>query len=517
MKRIFLIDDVFSLVPSSSTSLIDQDLKARIFALRKRLGSININSLVNPTSSSSHDLPSMEQRRRVESLFAGIYADFERLSPSSPDPTINAELRSLKIELDAASERIQRIRDLSNLSDVIHLCDKALSDLLEHIDSYPSPPKGELSSTYVDDISCPPEQQLESRSTFTRKLVSDVAAKFVRVAIDPRARAEKKRIDQTWSELHDMSNDLIRGQKSRPPSVISSGRNSRSSIGSVSPTPGFIGSNKSASYSNLSLGKSSRRPSASRPSTSGRFLSPTVVPNTRRVVSGDSDTPSRSTSRLSAVSSSARSVSGPGPSATSTLHKPTFASRQRTGSMSSNAAYSTPVKHAKENSSRPRAQTNQRVREGTLSPTGSDMSSASKSRTISFSNPRSRADSSRSNSSASTWSRAPRQSFPLPTFPTPPRKALPSKKKEYVANPQSKLDMAVGEVVNKLPVNINISMVPETWKDQSGKYWIGSEQDPKLCFCRILRSRTVMVRVGGGWTELSKYVLLYFSSILLLI
>lgn len=65
--------------------------------------------------------------------------------------------------------------------------------------------------------------------------------------------------------------------------------------------------------------------------------------------------------------------------------------------------------------------------------------------------------------------------------------------------------MAVGDVVNKLPVNINIEVVADTWKDQSGKYWIG-DQDPKLCFCRILRSKTVMVRVGGGWCELSKSV-----------
>jgi len=110
----------------------------------------------------------------------------------------------------------------------------------------------------------------------------------------------------------------------------------------------------------------------------------------------------------------------------------------------------------------------------------------------------------------STWARAPRQSFPVPTIPTPPRKPPP--KKAYVANPKSKLDMAVGDVVNKLPVNINVAMVPETWKDQSGKYWIG-DQDPKLCFCRILRSRTVMVRVGGGWTELSKFIKDHFADL----
>jgi hypothetical protein len=71
--------------------------------------------------------------------------------------------------------------------------------------------------------------------------------------------------------------------------------------------------------------------------------------------------------------------------------------------------------------------------------------------------------------------------------------------------------VAVGDVVNKLPadVDIKVEVAQDTWQDKSGKYWIGSE-DPKLCFCRILRSQTVMVRVGGGWMELSKWVFLNF-------
>ena len=110
--------------------------------------------------------------------------------------------------------------------------------------------------------------------------------------------------------------------------------------------------------------------------------------------------------------------------------------------------------------------------------------------------------------SLSRWSRAPRLSFPNVPKQSPPRARVPQPKKPYIANPQNKLDVAVGDVVNKLPVNINVEVVADTWKDQSGKYWIG-DQDPKLCFCRILRSQTVMVRVGGGWSELSKY---HFSS-----
>jgi hypothetical protein len=111
--------------------------------------------------------------------------------------------------------------------------------------------------------------------------------------------------------------------------------------------------------------------------------------------------------------------------------------------------------------------------------------------------------SARSTNSRGTWSRAPRQSFSFERPQTPQNKPTQVQKKRYVANPSNKLDVAVGDVVNSLPVNIDIEVVADTWKDQSGKYWIGGE-DPKLCFCRILRSQTVMVRVGGGWAELSK-------------
>ncbi|KAK8864540.1 hypothetical protein IAR55_001790 [Kwoniella newhampshirensis] len=92
----------------------------------------------------------------------------------------------------------------------------------------------------------------------------------------------------------------------------------------------------------------------------------------------------------------------------------------------------------------------------------------------------------------------------------------PQAETEYVADPRSGLDIAVGNIVNKLGVNVPMRPVglntSDKWKDQSGKYWIGAEGRAKLCFCRILRSRTVMVRVGGGWVELSKFLLDHFAE-----
>jgi len=45
-----------------------------------------------------------------------------------------------------------------------------------------------------------------------------------------------------------------------------------------------------------------------------------------------------------------------------------------------------------------------------------------------------------------------------------------------------------------MEVSVPIQAVSSSgWEDKSGKYWIGDEEDAKLCFCRILRSQTVMV------------------------
>jgi hypothetical protein len=71
----------------------------------------------------------------------------------------------------------------------------------------------------------------------------------------------------------------------------------------------------------------------------------------------------------------------------------------------------------------------------------------------------------------------------------------------YVADPRNDLDVALGDIVNDSPYKIQVKMVP----GEVGKYWFGNV-NPKLAYCRILRSRMVMVRVGGGWVELSQFL-----------
>ncbi|RXK39305.1 hypothetical protein M231_03384 [Tremella mesenterica] len=108
----------------------------------------------------------------------------------------------------------------------------------------------------------------------------------------------------------------------------------------------------------------------------------------------------------------------------------------------------------------------------------------------------------------------------LPIISSTPRPLPVTPKRRYVSNPRSKLDVAVGKVVNKLkvhvpvvPVNQEIAPLEEGWETETGSYWIGAKGRARLCYCRILRSKMVMVRVGGGWCELSQFLQDHFSEL----
>ncbi|GAA5880177.1 hypothetical protein JCM3774_006075 [Rhodotorula dairenensis] len=73
---------------------------------------------------------------------------------------------------------------------------------------------------------------------------------------------------------------------------------------------------------------------------------------------------------------------------------------------------------------------------------------------------------------------------------------------------RNKLDCAVGLVAKAMPF-VTIESAEGRWTHESGVYLIGE----RPCFCRLLRSKQVMVRVGGGWLELSQYVLSWSSVV----
>ncbi|KAG2188800.1 hypothetical protein INT44_003939, partial [Umbelopsis vinacea] len=77
----------------------------------------------------------------------------------------------------------------------------------------------------------------------------------------------------------------------------------------------------------------------------------------------------------------------------------------------------------------------------------------------------------------------------------------PHPRYEYLSDPHSDLDTAVGRIINASPYPLKVKRVP----GEVGKYWFG-EDNPRLVYCRILPSNLVMVRVGGGWVELAQFL-----------
>ncbi|CAO3627455.1 unnamed protein product [Mucor hiemalis] len=84
---------------------------------------------------------------------------------------------------------------------------------------------------------------------------------------------------------------------------------------------------------------------------------------------------------------------------------------------------------------------------------------------------------------------------------TPADSSSGSKTSTYVADPKNELDVQLSLIVNDSPFRMKVKKVP----GEVGKYWFGDEH-PRLVYCRILPSKMVMVRVGGGWVELSKFM-----------
>jgi len=388
-------------------------------------------------------------------------------------------MKNLKGELNTAKHLLDRCQELAWLSDKISGCDAALSDLLEHVDGYPSAPITDLQSPHVSDRSKPPEEQLTARVAFTDGLLKDLDALSASIAPDPRVVTERERLEQTWSELQEMCTDRL-NNKSRPSTASgrepgsgrtsSLSRGSSSSARSVRTPPVWSRAEKTPSKKhrgNLGLGPSPR------PSM---VLSPVTPRNSSSRITSEALVPPKE--RKAPKLSKRRSTSGPQIDPNSSIHKSTFSSRQRNASIAASDLPVTPTKPSFSGARSP-FKTPKPLRSG--SPTPSDASSIN-------TKPR----------SLSGYSAKGAKS-PFSKTPRPPVSRQPVRK-PYVANPKNKLDVAVGNVVNKMAVSVPIQAVsPSNWEDKSGKYWIGDDEDAKLCFCRILRSQTVMVVRQDGF------------------
>ncbi|TCD70502.1 hypothetical protein EIP91_003263 [Steccherinum ochraceum] len=201
--------DMFSVRPRTMHPSDDSStgIKSAIFKLRKRLRSIGINELARP-SAQTHALPTKAQQSNVEIQLLQVVQDTEQLPNSvDDDSVVDTELRSLRSEVEASHALLQRIQSLTAFSATVEECDNALSDLLEHIDSFPSLPAGPLAASHTSNSAHSPELQLTTRLAFTERLIDGLKSGFSSVTDDIRASSEHERILQTWKVVADTWKD----------------------------------------------------------------------------------------------------------------------------------------------------------------------------------------------------------------------------------------------------------------------------------------------------------------------
>lgn len=461
-----------------------QRFQIQIAELRARLRGLSLHSWARPSPDSAHAsiLPSANLVNDLHSTFTEIQTTAQSFQPTLVDDVaVEAELHSLHFELDGSKELLERCRTLATAAGKVSECDTALSDLLEHIDSYPGEPF-ETSSSHIPNPEHTPQQKLAARLKFTQELLDSLDVVIKSTQNDPRLLSERERLDQTWQELQEMTADRLAERASRPATDSESGEPSgRGSSASIASTTDVSDA----------LSKTVTRPPSKKPrgvlgvhrQPSSRAMPPSPTPPPKQ-----RPTHAEKLTRRTGSTSSSRSISGPLVSNNANTLAPTFASRQRTTSTSSTGGNSiTPLRK----SDRIPPSPVQRLRSILVpSPTLSDLSTSSRApytpRSVSgFVPPR--------RISTMSLSRS-LNGRPSADRNITPRR--PPERKKYVPNKKNKLDVAVGRVVNTLPVHVSIEHVSGTggdgWEDKSGRYWIGDE-NPRLCFCRILRSHTVMV------------------------
>lgn len=450
--------------PLQHREVHDSEAATRAQSLKKRLKCIGLTDLAIPGSASSSALPTEEAADCLLVSFKSIEIEAKELLESCTGDVLDAELHSLKAEVELSRGQLTRIQQLSRLFSSTILCDSAFSEFLDYIDSHEGPSHAPSQSTSLPSST---GEILSERMARTKSVFEDMIEQYHPVADDPRAAAEYNRLKQTWEELAEMAVEKLNGRVSRPgsASAFNSGRSSKASSRDE----------RKGKYDNLSV--SSRDGFLDSPFMQRRSVSSSSAASASALKQPREPT---YRSRMPGFKSyNTRSVSGPAspPMPSRSLFSSTFSSRQRTTSISSVASSGVPGVKPSSTSITIKRRMSSALSE--LPRTGSPVMQP---------NPR------------GTWSRAPRKSL---LGPATPESHQQNKAKKYIANPENKLDVALGDVINNLPVDINVEAVINTWKDKSGKYWIGGDE-PKLCFCRILRSQTVMVRVGGGWQELSK-------------
>ncbi|GAA5968934.1 hypothetical protein JCM3765_002934 [Sporobolomyces pararoseus] len=500
--------DVFGQIPSSSLDLFanshaledppeisDLRAKAEMLPLRDWLDSEAILRL-----------PNLEESNELKESFRHLKQDLTALETS--DTLV--DLQAIQSLVKSKEREIERISKLANFSARVETADTALSNLLDSIDAVSSPfPSPSPTSQHSAPLS------LSGAIVQASDAVAAARLEAASLSGDRRVMLAIARIEESWTEMMLMAEEAPPRSGSRasstsdrttssmriPSRQIASHPMSRSSSSSSSTASLQLSRSRTSSRSStpaLSSQTPSLRRSLSRSSSSASIASrtsmggdPLATPRRRTTQSGlPLPTPRRH---------NASSI----PPLTPTATRPfSFSTRTPNSKVPSSIPRRTPVSTPRKIGGSSRSSStsqsfalNSSTMDRSVSTSSRD-SSRRESLTSSVSSRRSSSSYHRPSLSPEDFSRIGYRS-------SPPR----NKRPQYRANLSNKLDREVGSIVNALDIHVPIEMADGSGSDESGMYKIGD----KVYFCRILRSKNVMVRRGGGWENLLQFIITHFA------
>ncbi|KAL1411463.1 hypothetical protein Q8F55_002419 [Vanrija albida] len=468
--------------------------------LAARLEALQLDSIVKPTSSALRTtpkhrrLPSSDIAKQISSSLESITQDANALAS---DPDRPAEVDSLLERLKRQGALVSQLDGLALVSDAAAHCDRAFSHLLDAID---------------DGHDTPAAKMAEREASITVDALRKAAEPH---KADPRVTAEVDRVTSAWRELRSLAEDEPYAPSSAATSTV--GSVAGSDIGHQrAPSSASARSDRTVSLPVPLVPKPKPRPSIettprnkpaalaeSRRNRASSVAEPPVPPIPKELETPSKLRPRPPPARPRPSLDSAPRPPRSRPSLDSALFSPPLPRIRKTAPLNAVASSSTPKQPAIVKTV-PKPFNLSRSNSFTRSSRSSSFTDLGSEFGVSpVTKPASTSRSVRSLSSVASRS-----------------SLVSSTSHRSLHHSRSRLDVAVKRVLNTLDVDVPVIPAgPETpssedWKDESGCYWIGTGSRARLCFCRILRSRTVMVRVGGGWVELSRYLLDHFADAL---
>lgn len=437
----------------------------RMLEIMDRLVSLDLDRWVREPEKRHSPLPTRETVTDLQDRLEGINLEIldlvsELESVSASREKDESLLERCVKEYDSASSKFERLKELMEFNEAVETCDQSFSRLLDALDHHQN-------NGSEDD-----ELYLVNQESETK--VKEVSMKACGVGNDGRVEYQLERLTQTWAELSEMVKDRDESKNDS---------NERSNEMRLN------GTERSDNYIPQSfLMKKNNSPASKIPV----LLDRSPVRLRSNSVGSAAGSPSRMTSKIPSISTPLGPTETRGGLKRSLDHhahpnSPYMSSPSLAASCRAGRRTPDPRSASKDQfDSHPPSSGFTRTRapsslRGRISGGGSGL---------------------RNRVSLMSMNQS-RTAFGLSTPPSTRMDGIEKKRVQYRAQPNRNIDQMVGKVVNRLAVEVHVAPVEETWEDNSGLYWIGN----KMYFCRILRSQTVMVRIGGGWNELSSFLL----------